>query len=159
MKSSAHRHPFALRVPPLLVALAFGVLGWLIASATPRLTFSHASQPWVAAALVLAGIVVSVAGVISFRRARTTVNPLKPDAATALVVSGIYRATRNPMYLGFLFLLLAAVAWLGNLAALLTIPLFVHYLNRFQIAPEEEALRRQFGRAFENYASGVRRWI
>ena len=95
----------------------------------------------------------------NFRRARTTVNPLQPGAATTLVVSGIYQITRNPMYLGFLFLLLGELAWLAHPVALLTAPAFVLYLNRFQIMPEEHALRECFGTEYLNYADYVGRWI
>jgi protein-S-isoprenylcysteine O-methyltransferase Ste14 len=97
--------------------------------------------------------------VAAFRRARTTVNPLTPDATTALVESGIYRLTRNPMYLGFLLLLLAEIVWLANPVALLAAPAFVLYLNRFQIGPEERALRNRFGAKFQSYSHRVRRWL
>ena len=111
------------------------------------------------ATLGLLGVACSVLGVASFRLARTTVNPMTPDATTALVVSGIYRVTRNPMYLGFLLLLLAELVWLSNPVAFLVAPAFVLYLNRFQIGPEEIALRSRFGEAFNSYAAHVRRWI
>jgi protein-S-isoprenylcysteine O-methyltransferase Ste14 len=84
---------------------------------------------------------------------------LRPGTATALVVSGVYRITRNPMYLGFLLLLLAEIVWLANPVALLGAPAFVLYLNRFQIGPEEQALHAHFGPEFSNYAARVRRWI
>jgi protein-S-isoprenylcysteine O-methyltransferase Ste14 len=76
-----------------------------------------------------------------------------------MVTSGVYRHTRNPMYLGMLCLLGAWAAWLGNAAALLGLPAFVAYMNRFQIAPEERALAQRFGAAFDAYAARVRRWL
>jgi protein-S-isoprenylcysteine O-methyltransferase Ste14 len=118
-----------------------------------------AGRPWLSAAAVLLGIICSTLGVGSFRRARTTVNPLRPEAATALVVSGIYRVTRNPMYLGFLFLLLGELVWLGNPIAACVAPAFVVYLTRFQIRPEEAALRERFGLEYSKYAARVRRWL
>jgi protein-S-isoprenylcysteine O-methyltransferase Ste14 len=90
---------------------------------------------------------------------RTTTNPLKPANASALVVRGIYRVTRNPMYLGLAALLAAWAIYLSSLAALAVLPLFVLYINRFQIAPEERALRSRFGAEFEAYRARVRRWI
>ena len=107
----------------------------------------------------LLGVACSLLGVAAFRRARTTVNPLTPDASTALVTTGIYRVTRNPMYLGFLLLLLAEIVWLANPAALLVVPAFILYLNRYQISPEEGALRARFGSEYFSYAAQVRRWI
>lgn len=102
---------------------------------------------------------MSLWGVHAFRRARTTVNPTRPGSSTVLVVSGVYRFTRNPMYLGFLLMLLGAAAQLENAAAFIVWPAFVLYLNRFQIRPEEEALRALFGEAFIRYQSRVRRWL
>ena len=96
---------------------------------------------------------------LGFRRAKTTVNPLKPDAASALVVRGVYRWTRNPMYLAMLLLLIAWVCIVSNWAALAMLPLFVAYLNRFQIGPEERALQARFGAEFESYRRQVRRWL
>jgi len=93
------------------------------------------------------------------RKADTTLNPIKPDTATALVTSGIYRHTRNPMYLGMAVWLLAWSAWLGTPAGLVGAPLFVLYMNRFQVGPEERALHSLFGAEFDAYRSRVRRWL
>jgi protein-S-isoprenylcysteine O-methyltransferase Ste14 len=94
-----------------------------------------------------------------FLRARTTINPLKPGNASALVAGGIYRFTRNPMNLGLATLLLAWTIYLGNIAALAGVLLFILYMNRFQIAPEERALQARFGAEFDAYCARVRRWI
>jgi protein-S-isoprenylcysteine O-methyltransferase Ste14 len=100
-----------------------------------------------------------MAGIREFRVARTTVNPLQPGQATSMVTSGIYRFTRNPMYLGMMLLLVAWSAWLGNALALLLAALFVLYIGRFQIAPEERMLSRLFGPDFDAYRGQVRRWL
>lgn len=149
----------ALRVPPLALTLAAGLGAWLCARAIPALSVETSLQ--LPAALTFAGLGFgfSLLGVISFRRARTTVNPTTPGAAAALVVSGVYRFTRNPMYLGFLCVLLGELAWLGNPAALLAAPALVIYLNRFQIVPEECALRARFGAEFNAYTTRVPRWL
>ena len=156
MKAAAH---LALRIPPLAVTLLAGLGAWFLAHAFPALRTDSARLPLIAAMLGLLGGGCSVLGVISFRRARTTVNPMNPGAATTLVVSGIYRFTRNPMYLGFLFFLLGGLAWLGNPLALIAAPAWVMYLNRFQIVPEERALRARFGAEFIAYAARVPRWL
>jgi len=152
-------HPLALRVPPLVVAGLAGLGAWIVAHALPALRFDSTGRLWMAAAFGLLGVGFSLLGIISFRRARTTVNPTKPGAATALVVSGVYRFTRNPMYLGFLSLLLGELAWLGSPIALIAAPALVGYLNRFQIAPEECALRERFGSKFVAYTTRVPRWL
>lgn len=156
---ATNSHPLALRVPPLALTFVAGVGAWLCARAMPALRVETSLQLPVAVAFAVLGSAFSLLGVISFRQARTTVNPTTPGAATALVVSGVYRVTRNPMYLGFLCFLLGELVWLGNPVALLTAPAFVIYLNRFQIAPEECALRARFGAEFNTYTTRVRRWL
>jgi len=132
---------------------------WLLAALFPAAAFRFPAQRLTAAILLLLAGMVGIAGVRAFARARTTVNPLQPQAASRLVTSGIYRYSRNPMYLALLLALLGWSAWLGNAAALLLIPLFVLAMNRLQIRPEERALESLFGDAFRSYARKVRRWI
>ena len=143
----------------MIVAAVAGALIWLVARAAPAWRMEFALGREVAVAMAVIGVAVALAGVVSFRRARTTVNPLNPAAASALVVSGIYRWTRNPMYLGVLVCLLGGVVYTGSVPALLVLPPFVAYMNRFQIAPEEMALRGRFGAEFDSYRARVRRWI
>ena len=95
----------------------------------------------------------------AFRRAGTTVNPLQPENSSALVVGGIYRYTRNPMYLALLMLLFAWGIVLSNPYSMLAAWAFVPYMNRFQIRPEERAMTQRFGEEFLRYAARVRRWI
>lgn len=106
--------------------------------------------------LALAVVVIAVRG---FRKAKTTVDPFHPDSAAAIVTSGIYRFTRNPMYLGFLLALVAVAVFLGNWISALMPLVFVVYMNRFQISPEERALRAKFGAPYEAYLRSVRRWL
>ena len=148
-----------LKIPPLAVVLVFGALMWLMAWALPDYRFHTPYRRLMAQMVGAAGFVVAAWGVAAFRQAGTTVNPMKPESSSSLVVSGIYSFTRNPMYLGFLLGLLAWAIHLSHLAAFLFLPLFVWYMNRFQIEPEERALASLFGEAFASYASRVRRWL
>ena len=113
----------------------------------------------VAIVLVLVGQGIAIAGVIAFRRARTTINPVRASEASSLVSNGIYRVTRNPMYLGWAITLIAWAVYLGNAIALALVPFFVWYITRFQIKPEERILSQLFGSQFNSYSSQVRRWI
>ena len=150
-----HRIP-----PPLIDAVCAGVM-WALARAFPQAQWSSGSVWVTGAALALAALGggVALAGVLAFRRARTTVNPLAPQRASALVTSGIYRVTRNPMYLGMLIVLAGWAVWLGNAAAWLGLPLSVALLTVLQIRPEERILAERFGEDFKRYAARVRRWI
>lgn len=145
-----------LRVPPMALFAVFAVAMWLLPDILPvRFTAS-----WMVALMLAAlGGAFCLAGVRAFQRARTTVNPINPAASTALVVNGIYRVTRNPMYLGFALLLLALAMYLGKLSGLLLVPLFMAYLQHFQIRPEERALQAKFGALFVAYCRQVRRWL
>lgn len=148
------------RIPPLLVATLFGLLMWLAARYPPgALRLAIEWRIGLALAVLLIGTIICLAGVLSFRYVRTTVNPLKPETASALVSSGVYRYTRNPMYLGFATALVAWSIFLAWPLALLGVLGFVLYMNRFQIGPEKRALARLFGNDFAQYCTRVRRWV
>ena len=147
------------KVPPPLVALIVGTGMWLASRAFGPTSVSFPVRLGLAAALFLIGLSITYAGVRAIRRAQTTLNPTKPETASALVSTGIYRYTRNPMYLGMATWLLAWAAWLAAPVALLGVPLFVLYMNRFQIRPEERALASLFDGEFPTYQARVRRWL
>jgi protein-S-isoprenylcysteine O-methyltransferase Ste14 len=148
-----------LRIPPLLVVAAAAALMWVVARWFPAARVDIFASGIVAAALALFGVALAAAGVIEFRRAQTTNNPMDPSSTSTLVTCGVYRFTRNPMYLGFVLVLLAWAAFLSNAATLLVIVGFALYLTRFQIMPEERALERAFGADFRAYRAVVRRWL
>lgn len=149
-----------LRIPPPLVGLIVAGAMWVIASSLPTLLPLPASLRLPAAViLALVGVAIGLSGVVSFRHAQTTVNPLKPETSTSLVSTGIYRITRNPMYLGMLAVLLAWAAYLPSVLALLGPVAFSLYITRFQIIPEERVLHSLFGTAFDEYTQKVRRWL
>jgi protein-S-isoprenylcysteine O-methyltransferase Ste14 len=133
------------------------LLMWL--AAFPSFDFRLPRREIFSAIFFVAALAVGLSAVLGFRRARTTLNPLNPDQVSALVVRGVYRWTRNPMYLAMLLVLAGWACIVSNGAALAILPLFVAYLNRFQIAPEERALRARFGAQFDNYSKKVRRWL
>ena len=127
--------------------------------ALPGASFAFPGMRIVAAALLVAAVVVGVVSVRTFRRHGTTVNPLAPGNASAIVTVGIYGYTRNPMYLALALALAAWGVYLGNVASLALVAVFVMYLTRFQIMPEERALEGLFGDEFREYKWKVRRWI
>ena len=148
-----------LKVPPPIVMTLIGCGMWGIASITGPVVGVSFGRGIIALTIMLVGIGFSLAGVISFRRAKTTVNPLKPEATTSLVSSGVYRVTRNPMYVGMFFVLIGWGVLLASVWTLLGPMAFIIYINRFQIDPEERVLARLFGADFATYKEKVRRWL
>ena len=148
-----------LKVPPPAVALLFGFLMWLASSQAGPLAVSFGPRVPVALVLACLGLVCGISGMLTFWRAKTTMNPIKLAATSSLVTAGPYRFTRNPMYLSLLLYLLAWAVHLSNLLALLFLPVFVLYMNRFQIEPEERVLSSLFGPQYAAYRERVRRWL
>ena len=134
------------------------VLMWLISRASPPLHFDLPAHRWLAGALVSMGFVMGFTGVVTFLKAKTTVDPRKPRASS-MVTWGVYTVSRNPMYLGGLIMLLGWAVFLSNALAFLLLPGYVLYINRFQIAPEERALTALFGQPYAAYRMRVRRWL
>jgi protein-S-isoprenylcysteine O-methyltransferase Ste14 len=148
-----------LKVPPPLVALMTAVLMWLTSEQIPAAAIAVPLRLPLALCCAAIGAAFDLTSLVAFIRARTTINPLKPAAASALVNNGLYRHTRNPMYCGLLLILLGWATYLANVAALLCLPLFVLYLTRFQIIPEERVLAEKFGKPYAEYKARVPRWL
>ena len=148
-----------LRVPPPAVALIVAIAMWIGARGTVATAAPEFVRFSLAIALALAGAIFDVSGLVAFRRARTTVNPMTPQSASSLVNSGVYRVTRNPMYVGLLFFLFGWAVFLWSGWTLLGPFAFAAYISRFQIAPEEKALYALFGADYLAYQAKVRRWL
>ena len=121
--------------------------------------FAFPLQAPAAGMLLVVSLVLMVAAGLTFVRAKTTINPLRPERTSSLVTTGVFTWSRNPIYFADLLLLAALALWLGQAFAFALLPLFVVYLNHFQIVPEEETLLRLFGAQYDAYRSRVRRWL
>ncbi|MED5618902.1 methyltransferase family protein [Ideonella sp. BN130291] len=148
-----------LKVPPPVVALVIALFMWVVAAVTPNLALPAVYRVAGTLALFVAGFAVRAIAQLSFVRARTTINPLSPSGSSALVSAGIYRYTRNPMYLGRLLQLAGWAVFLSNALAALLVPVYVLYINRFQVRPEERALLERFGSQYAAYQQKVPRWL
>lgn len=146
-------------IPPPVVA---GIIALAMWSASPtQLLWIAPLRPGgiVALILIIAGFVFDLLALMAFLRARTSINPLRPHRASVLVTHGVYRVTRNPMYVGLLCYLTAWALFLATPWGFAGPCLFVVTMNRFQIAPEERVMREKFGKEFEDYATRVGRWL
>jgi len=146
-------------MPPIVVLTAFVIIMRYVALFFSSLTLGldlHFSVPVLVS---LSGLFLIFISSITFYRCGTTLNPLKPQLTSTLVTSGPYRYSRNPIYIGLVLMLAGWGFYLQNLASLFCVLIFVLYINRFQIIPEEESLAQKFGIEFEIYKSNVNRWL
>lgn len=148
-----------LLVPPPLVGFLAGLIMWFLAREASMLTFSFMGQREAAYMLIATGFSIDIMAIASFRKAKTTINPLSPEKTSKLVVSGIYRFTRNPMYLGMLIILIGCAIWLGSALNVIVLAAFIAYITIFQIKPEEARLEELFGDELSAYMNKVRRWV
>ena len=148
-----------LKVPPVLVFLFFGLAMYVVARFLPFGYFDFFGREYLMVFLLGMAVAITLISLLQFYRARTTVDPMIPSKASKLVVNGLYKYSRNPMYLAMLLILLALGLRLGNAFNTLVAAGFVAYMNRFQVIPEEKALLKIFGKAYQRYTSQVRRWF
>ena len=148
-----------LKVPPPLVALVVAGVMWELSKLTLQIQLAGSRRHATAGVLFLSGVLFTVSAMLTFRRSKTTVNPIKPETATALVSGGPFRVSRNPMYLGLLLVLVGWAVLLGAPWSLAGPVAFVLYIQRFQIIPEERVLAIKFGVVYAQYCARVRRWL
>ena len=149
----------ALKIPPpaqfvITAAAMFGV-----SKIVPALKFSFSGSTALAVGLGVIGLSSGIMGVTQFKKAQTTPSPKEIEKASSLVTSGIYQYTRNPMYVGLVLILLGWALYLSHFLAFVLLPVFILYMTRFQIQPEERMMVQKFGKAYQAYVSRVRRWV
>lgn len=147
----------ALKIPPPILFLGCLILIWLLPKT--ELPISLIGRNMIVGILIIIGIIIAAFSLYGFYQAKTTINPHKPEKSSALVTSGIFRVSRNPMYLSLVIWLCAWMLFITTLWGIAVIIGFVCYLTEFQIKPEERCLAEKFGEQFQQYQQRVRRWI
>ncbi|MEE4208417.1 MAG: isoprenylcysteine carboxylmethyltransferase family protein [Parvularcula sp.] len=145
-----------LLVPPVWALVFFvciGIVGRALPGRWPL------PQKSLAILLAAAGLGIAIWALVQFRRDRTTYKPHVPGAASALVTDGVYRFTRNPMYVGMALILFGEAFWFGSLIGFLLVLVFIGIITAVQIVPEERALKRLFGEEFEAFKRRTPRWL
>jgi protein-S-isoprenylcysteine O-methyltransferase Ste14 len=150
---------FDARLPPPLLLMLLAAAMWAIDREVPGFTLRTAATEATAALLAIAGLVANLMPKLAFSRAGTTVNPVRPSRATALVTTGLHGVSRNPMYVGQVLLLAAWALYLGHAIAALCMPVQIAWLTWLQVVPEERALDVKFGVAWQAYRGRVPRWL
>ena len=148
-----------LLVPPPIQAAICGGLMWLVAEFVPEFTYVFPGQTYIVAFFVTCGVAIDLVSIRAFSRKKTTISPVSPENTSSLIIDGIYRYSRNPMYLGLALILTGFGVWLENLVCLSLVPGFVWYISKYQIEPEEEVLLEKFEGEYADYIQRVGRWI
>ena len=144
------------KIPPPIVTLLCSGIIYLFES---QIEYSEPDLKAVGIIFLILGLIIIFSAVLKFIKTKTTVDPTRPHKTSNLVINGIYKITRNPMYLGMLFLIMAYAIYNNNVMGCIIIPIFIFYINKFQIEPEEIEMRKKFGESFENYFKKLNRWL
>ena len=145
------------KIPPPIVTLFFGLCIYLSRPYFPE--FSNSGLNSLSIISFVVGMFVFAAAVSSFKKQKTTVNPISIENASSLVVSGIFKYSRNPMYLGMSFVLLGLAFKFNVIGGLLFTVIFMLFITIFQIKPEEVAMEKLFSQEWDDYTKNVRRWL
>ena len=145
------------KIPPPIVTLTFGLFIYFSRPFFPE--FNNELLSIVSGLSLLIGIGVLVSAVASFRKQKTTVNPLDIEKASSLVISGVFKYSRNPMYLGMVFILLSIALKFNLIGGIILTLLFAIFITRFQIIPEEAVMEKLFKEEFDSYKKETRRWL
>ncbi len=147
------------KIPPPVVGALTAAAMWGLSALGPQASIPAGLKYAAVATLGATGIAFSLSGILAFRALGTSSSPLPSAQCSALVTGGVYRISRNPMYLGVACLLLAWAVFLSALLPVAGLVAYVLYITRFQILPEERVLAEIFGEQYTAYAARVRRWL
>ena len=148
-----------LKIPPPIWLTLYGIFVWGLSELIPSARIDIPVRGLISGCVFLSAFAFLAPATRGFKKAETTINPIKPQETSQLVTTGIYGRTRNPMYVGLTIILLAWVIWTSNATGVLALPLFMVTLTHFQIIPEEEILTEKFGEDYKDYSARVRRWL
>jgi protein-S-isoprenylcysteine O-methyltransferase Ste14 len=147
------------KIPPPVLTLVIAATMWGAAKLSSPIFIEPALRIGLLLALNATALIFGGGGIITFRLAKTTINPVQIDQAAHVVTGGIYRITRNPMYVGLTALLTMWAVHLAVPLALLGPLFFALFTQRFQIIPEERVMSAKFGKEYDDYRKRVRRWL
>lgn len=147
-----------LKIPPVAVFLLCALLMFLLHSLN-ILIFTFKGAVFTAVVFGVLGAVVVALALRLFRKADTTVDPMHPGKSSSLISSGIYRYTRNPMYLAMFLILVGVFFYFGSWLNIAVLLFFIRFMTQYQIKPEEKMLSKIYGDTYVEYCKNVRRWL
>jgi len=149
----------SLKFPPVAQGIVAILLIWLFDRYAPLYHIKFIYQSIVVWVLIGTGVIVALSGIFAFIKLNTTVDPRCPEKASKLVIIGIYKYSRNPMYFGLLLVITGIAVYSGSLSSIFVVASFVAFITKYQIVPEEVTLQEIFGESYVHYAQKVRRWL
>ena len=144
-------------IPPPIVTLICAQLIYLSKPFFPELIFNYSNK--MSLFFLISGLIIILISFQIFKKEKTTINPIKIEKASSLVTNGIFKYSRNPMYLGMVLILISISIKFNFYGGLLLVGFFVYFITYFQILPEEKAMLKLFGKDFINYKNKTRRWF
>ena len=148
---------FKNKIPPTILTLLFLIFNYILSFISLKIEIPY--KYFFTTLLIILGFYIIIRSSRLFARAKTSLDPLRPFKSTSLITNDIYKYSRNPMYFGYLLIILGSSVYLGNVISIIIIPLFIFTINFLQIIPEEETLKDLFGPTYDEHLSKVRRWI
>ncbi len=148
---------FRKKIPPTILTLLFLIFNYISNFNSLKIDIPY--RYFFTTLLLILGFYIIIRSSRLFAQAKTSIDPLRPFKSTSLITNDIYKYSRNPMYFGYLLIILSSSVYLGNVVSIIIIPLFIFTINFLHIIPEEEALKDLFGPTYDEYLSKVRRWI
>ena len=148
---------FKNKIPPTILTLLFLILNYILSFNSLKINIPY--KYFFTTVLFILGLYIIIRSSRLFAKEKTSIDPLRPFKSTSLITNDIYKYIRNPMYFGYLLILLSSLVYLGTLLSIIIIPLFIFIINFIQIKPEEQALKDLFGPNYDECLLKVRRWI
>ena len=146
-----------LKIPPPLLVLILVVSNYFSSKKIDLILFPN--QEIASIIIFLIGMLILINPIFKFIKSKTTIDPIKFKKVNKLITSGIYKYSRNPMYLGLLMIVISTSIFYLNIFSIITPIVFVFWINRFQIKREEIFLKEKFGKEYMSYTTKTRRWI
>ena len=146
-----------MKIPPPILVLILVISSFL---SSKKIDVIHIpNQTLTSILILLIGILILIIPISKFIKSKTTIDPIKFKKVNKLVTSGIYKYSRNPMYLGLLLIVISSSIFYLNIYSVTTPMIFYYWINRFQIKREEIFLTEKFGKEYLLYMTRTRRWI
>jgi|TARA_B100000214_G_scaffold223541_1_gene162660 Putative protein-S-isoprenylcysteine methyltransferase len=146
-----------LKIPPPLLVLVLVISNYFSSKKIDLILIPN--QKLISFIILLIGVLILITPIFKFIKSKTTIDPIKFKKVNKLITSGIYKYSRNPMYLGLLMIVTSTSIFYLNIFSIITPIIFYCWINRFQIKREEIFLTEKFGNDYILYKTKTRRWI